>query len=325
MKKVLVTGGAGFIGSHIVDKYITDGWDVTVVDDLSTGKEENLNPGAKFYQISIVDEKLALVFKKDKFDLINHHAAQINVRLSIEKPEIDAKINILGTLNLLNKCLEAGVKNFIFASSGGAIYGEAQNLPVDEHYPKNPLSPYGIAKWTVESYLYFYKKVFGLNYVSLRYGNVYGPRQDPFGEAGVVAIFSNKMLKKNVPTIFGDGEQTRDYVFVGDVAEANLLATYKMKRLNCKDISSIDDLTYNIGTGGEESVNSLYQKLASITGFQSSPLHDDPKQGEVRRICLSPTKAKKELGWEPKISLEEGLSKTVNWTLSKFRQRLIPN
>ncbi len=318
MRKVLVTGGAGFIGSHIVDRYIKEGWDVTVVDDLSTGKKENLNSRAKFYQISIVDEKLALVFKKDKFDLINHHAAQINVRLSAEKPEVDAKINILGTLNLLDKCLKARVKDFIFASSGGAIYGEAQELPVDEYYPKNPLSPYGITKHTAELYLYFYKKVFGLNYISLRYANVYGPRQDPLGEAGVVAIFSNKMLKGNLPTIFGDGKQTRDYVFVDDVAEANLLATCKMKKLNCKDIFSSDDLAYNIGTGKEDSVDSLYQKLADITGFQKHPLYSDPKEGEVKRICLDPTKAKKELGWKIKTSFEEGLKQTVDWALQKF-------
>ncbi len=318
MRKVLVTGGAGFIGSHIVDRYIKEGWDVTVVDDLSTGKKENLNSRAKFYQISIVDEKLALVFKKDKFDLINHHAAQINVRLSAEKPEVDAKINILGTLNLLDKCLKARVKDFIFASSGGAIYGEAQELPVDEYYPKNPLSPYGIAKHTAELYLYFYKKVFGLNYVSLRYANVYGPRQDPLGEAGVVAIFSNKMLKGNLPTIFGDGKQTRDYVFVDDVAEANLLATCKMEKLNCKDIFFSDDLAYNIGTGKEDSVDSLYQKLADITGFQKHPLYSDPKEGEVKRICLDPTKAKKELGWKIKTSFEEGLKQTVYWALQKF-------
>ncbi len=307
MRKVLITGGAGFIGSHLVDRYIKEGWDVTVIDDLSTGKKENLNPQANFYQISIVDDKLIQVFKKDKFDLINHHAAQINVRLSTEKPEVDAKINILGTLNLLDKCIKARVKNFIFASSGGAIYGEAQSPPVDECYPKNPLSPYGIAKQTVELYLYFYKKVFGLNYISLRYANVYGPRQDPLGEAGVVAIFSNKMLEKNVPTIFGDGEQTRDYVFVDDVVEANILATCNMERLNCKDVLFSDELAYNIGTGREESVNALYQKLVSITKFQKHPRYDNPRKGEVRRICLDPAKAEKELGWESKVSFEEGL------------------
>ncbi len=318
MRKVLITGGAGFIGSHIVDRYIKEGWDVTVVDDFSTGKKENLNPRAKFYQTSIVDDKLTQIFKKDKFDLINHHAAQVNLRLSTEKPEVDAKINILGTLNLLDKCIKANVKNFIFASSGGAMYGETQNLPVDECYPKNPLSPYGIAKQTVELYLYFYKMVFGLNYVSLRYANVYGPRQDPLGEAGVVAIFSNKMLEKNMPTIFGDGEQTRDYVFIDDVVEANLLASCNIERLNCKDIFSADELAYNIGTGTEKSVNSLYQKLAAVTKFQKHPFYGDPKKGEVRRICLDSAKAKKELGWKPQVSFEEGLEQTVRWALQKF-------
>ncbi len=191
-------------------------------------------------------------------------------------------------------------------------------MPTKEIIAKSPLSPYGINKLALEFYLYFYKKVFGLNYISLRYANVYGPRQDPFGEAGVIAIFSSKMLKEKTPTIFGDGEQTRDYVFVEDVVEANLLATHKIEKINCKNIFSIDDLAYNISTDKETSVNSLYQKLATITEFQKPPFYDKPKKGEVRRICLNSGKAKKELSWEAKTPLEMGLKKTLKWFFPKI-------
>ncbi|MBC7188648.1 NAD-dependent epimerase/dehydratase family protein, partial [Candidatus Aerophobetes bacterium] len=263
MSKVLVTGGAGFIGSHVVEGYLEEGWEVVVIDNLSQGKVENINPRANFYKISLLDKKLSQIFKKEKFDLVNHHAAHINVRISVKKPLLDLRQNVAGTLNLLQNCVRFGVKNFIFISSGGAIYGEHLRLPVKENYSKRPISPYGIDKLTAEFYLFFYKKTFGLNYLSLRYANIYGPRQDPYGEAGVVAIFSNKMLRKERPAIFGDGTQTRDYVFVKDVVKANLLASYKIEKLNLQNISSIDDLAYNIGTGREESVNSLYEKLST--------------------------------------------------------------
>lgn len=313
MAKVLVTGGAGFIGSHVVDGYVKEGWEVTVVDNLSKGKKEYINPRANFYQIDILDNKIKQIFKKEKFDLVNHHAAQIEVRSSIKDPQLDTKINILGTLNILNMCKEYRVENFIFISSGGAIYGDPISLPVRETHPKTPLSPYGINKYTIELYLFFYKRVFGINYISLRYANVYGPRQDPFGEAGVIAIFSSKMLRGEVPTIFGDGEQTRDYVFVGDVVDANLKATKEIGKLNSSKISSPDDLAYNIGTGKEESVNSLYNRLANLTKFDDTPLYANPREGEVRRISLDSTKAKKELNWQAHLPLEEGLRKTVDF------------
>ncbi|UCG93795.1 MAG: SDR family NAD(P)-dependent oxidoreductase, partial [Candidatus Aerophobus sp.] len=193
MKKVLVTGGAGFIGSHVVDGYLQQGWKVVVVDNLSSGKKENLNEKAKFYQMDITDKRLDKIFAEEKFKLVNHHAAQIDVRVSVKKPMFDARVNILGTLNLLNNCMKHRVNNFVFISSGGVVYGEPLDLPVNEHYPKNPLSPYGVSKHTIEHYLHYYRETHGLNYLSLRYANVYGARQDPYGEAGVIAIFTQQM------------------------------------------------------------------------------------------------------------------------------------
>ena len=317
MKKVLVTGGAGFIGSHIVDGYVEEGYQVVVIDDLSRGKRENLNRKAKFYQIDINDEKIAGIFAKEKFDLVNHHAAQIDLRISVKKPLFDAKINILGTLNLLESCLKNKVKNFIFISSGGAIYGEPEDMPVDEYYPKNPLSPYAVAKHTIEHYLYYYRQTFALNYVALRYANVYGPRQDPFGEAGVIAIFSQRMLKKGRPTIFGDGEQLRDYIYIDEVIDINMLASQKIESLNEKRASSPDDLSYNVGTGTGSSVNFLYRALAKITDFSEEPIYAPGKKGDIRKIYLDTSKAKKELGWQAKLQLEDGLEKTVKW----FKER----
>jgi len=313
MKNVLVTGGAGFIGSHIVDGYLKEGYQVVVIDDLSRGKRENLNKKAKFYQIDINDEKISEIFTQEKFDLVNHHAAQIDLRISVKKPLLDARINILGTLNLLENCLKYKVKNFIFISSGGAIYGEPEDMPVNEYYPKNPLSPYAVAKHTIEHYLYYYRQTFALNYVALRYANVYGPRQDPFGEAGVIAIFSQRMLKKGRPTIFGDGEQLRDYIYIDEVVDINMLASQKIESLNEKKASSPDDLSYNIGTGKGNSVNFLYRTLAKITNFQEKPIYAPGKKGDIRKIYLDTSKAKKELDWQAKLQLEDGLEKTVKW------------
>lgn len=319
MKSVLVTGGAGFIGSHIVDRYIKEGWKVTVVDNLSQGKKENLNPRAKFYKIDIRDKKLSEVFAREKFDIVNHHAAQINVRKSVENSLFDAEINILGTLNLLNNCMKWGVNKFIFISSGGAIYGECSQLPVNEYHLKNPFSPYGISKHTLEHYLYYYKENLGLNFVSLRYANIYGPRQDPLGEAGVISIFTQKMLNGEKPSIFGDGEQLRDYLYVEEAVEVNWLVSNLIEEINQKKIKSPDDLAYNVGTGKGISVNSLYKSLSKLTNFRENPIYVPPRKGEIRKIYLDPQKVKKELNWESKINLEEGLIKTIEWfkTLNK--------
>jgi UDP-glucose 4-epimerase len=300
--KILVTGGAGFIGSHLVDRLIKENYQVIVVDNLSTGKKENLNPKAQFYQLDILDPKLSEVFQKEKPEVVFHYAAQIDVRKSVKNPLEDAKINILGSLNLLENCKRFKVKKFIFASSGGAIYGQADIVPTPESYPAWPLSPYGVAKLTIEKYLNYYYKVFGLPYTSLRLANVYGPRQNPEGEAGVVAIFCHKLLKGEQPVINGDGTQTRDYVFVDDVVEANLLALEKDK----VDI-------FNVGTAKETSVNEIFQRLKRITGAGIEGIHGPAKQGEQKRSCLDFSKIKKELDWQPNYSLEQGLEKTVNY------------
>lgn len=318
MKKVLVTGGAGFIGSHVVDGYLEQGRKVVVVDDLSSGKKENLNEKTKFYQMDITDKRLDKIFAEEKFKLVNHHAAQIDVRVSVKKPMFDAGVNILGTLNLLNNCIKHRVNNFVFISSGGVVYGEPLDLPVNEHYPKNPLSPYGVSKHTIEHYLHYYRKTYGLNYLSLRYANVYGARQDPYGEAGVIAIFTQQMLRGKRPKIFGDGEQLRDYIHVSEVVNVHLLASQKIESLNERKPSSPDDLAYNVGTGKGSSVNLLYQLLAEIIGFKVQPIYAPERKGEIRRIFLNTDKAKKELDWQPQLNLREGLGKTVGW----FRENI---
>ena len=318
MKRVLVTGGAGFIGSQLAERYLREGWKVVVVDNLSTGKRKNIHKKVRFYQMDIRDKKLSEVFLKEELDLVNHHAAQINVRISVERPSFDAEVNILGTLNLLNNCIKHRVNNFIFASSGGAIYGEPEDLPVNEYSQKNPLSPYGISKHVVEHYLYYCKQNFGLNYISLRYGNVYGPRQDPYGEAGVISIFAQKMLSGKRPSIFGDGEQLRDYIYVDEVVDVNMLVSEKMEEINKKDVTSPDDLAYNIGTGRGSSVNLLYKLLCDATGFKEDPIYAPPRKGEVKRIYLDTTKTKKEINWQSKITLSEGLTKTVEWFRDSF-------
>jgi len=298
--KVLVTGGAGFIGSHIVDVLIKEGHGVVVVDDLSTGRKENINPEAKFYRLDIQDPSLEDIFKRERPDCVSHQAAQIDVRRSVANPILDARINILGTINLLENCVSYKVKRVVFASSGGAIYGEQEVFPAPETHPLRPVSPYGITKLTVEHYLHYYRITYGLEYVSLRYANVYGPRQDPFGEAGVVAIFIQRMLSGDQPVINGDGEQTRDFVYVEDVARANLLALSNNTKENI----------FNIGTGIETSVRQIFYLLREIINPSVREVHGPPKSGEQRRSVIDSSRAKEVLYWEPKTTLIEGLKKT---------------
>lgn len=302
--KIIVTGGAGFIGSHVTDRYIAAGHQVVVVDNLTTGKMANLNPKVRFYQSDIRDPGMEEIFANEKPDVVNHHAAQIDVRKSVQDPVFDAGVNILGMLNLLEKAIRHGVKRFIFASSGGAMYGDQPEnaAPADEETPLRPISPYGVAKATGELYLHYYKIVHGLDYVALRYGNVYGPRQDPFGEAGVVAIFTEKLLADGQPVINGDGLQTRDYVYVEDVAAANLLALHPRA-----------SGSFNIGTGLEKNVNELFRGLLQIMGKSASEVHGPAKPGEQRRSVLNDTRAQTDLGWQAKVSFEEGLRRTVEY------------
>ena len=300
--KILVTGGAGFIGSQVADAYIENGNEVVIVDNLSTGRKENINPDAKFINIDITDKKIRQLFKEEKFDVVNHHAAQIDVRKSVADPIYDASINIIGTINILEHCVKEGVKKTIFASTGGAVYGEQKYFPADENHPVNPVSPYGITKLSIEKYLNFYQVEYGLNYTILRYANVYGPRQNPLGEAGVVAIFTNKLLQAEQPIINGDGSQTRDYVFVEDVVKANLL----ILKDNTSNI-------YNIGTGSETNVNELYKILNELTGSKSDKKHGPAAKGEQLRSVISSEKIFKELSWKPSTSLNEGLKRTVDY------------
>jgi len=302
--RILVTGGAGFIGSHVADRYINDGHRVIVVDNLTTGKLEHLNPRVQFYQLDIRDQGMEEIFAREKPEVVNHHAAQIDVRKSVMDPLFDAGVNILGMLHLLEKALKHGVSRFLFASSGGAIYGDQpeNDEPASEELPFRPMSPYGVAKATGELYLNYYKIVYGLEYVALRYGNVYGPRQDPFGEAGVVAIFTEKLLADGQPLINGDGLQTRDYVYVEDVAEANALALHPK-------VSG----AFNIGTGVEKNVNELFLNLANVTGKSAREVHGPAKPGEQRRSVLNCARARTGLSWKAQVSFEEGLRRTVEY------------
>jgi len=300
--KILVTGGAGFIGSHIVDLLIEKGYEVVVVDNLVNGKKENVNSKARFIEADMNSPELIKIFEKEKPDTVCHQAAQVSVRKSIQDPIYDAKENIIGTINILNCCIKTKVKKFVYASSGGARYGEPVKLPCNESHPIKPLCPYGISKHTAEYYVEFYSKLHGLDYNILAYSNVYGPRQDPEGEAGVISIFMGKILNNEKCEIFGDGEQTRDYVYVGDVAEANLLALEKETKSK----------NFNIGTGKETSVNELFAKIKKVIG-KGEAVHVDPIPGEVRRIYLDISLAEKELGWQPRVDLDKGLKQTAEW------------
>ena len=300
--KILVTGGAGFIASQIADALIEQDNEIFILDNLSTGFEKNINPKAKFIKADICDKNLSELFEKEKFDVVNHHAAQMDVRKSVADPAFDANTNILGTINLLQNCVRTKVKKFMFSSTGGAIYGEQNYFPADENHPVSPLSPYGISKLAVEKYLFFYKAQYNLNYTVLRYANIYGPRQNPFGEAGVVAIFTSKLLKSVQPIINGNGLQTRDYVFVGDVVKANLLSI--------KDDQS--DI-YNVGTGKETNVNELFLILNKNIGNGQVEKHGPAAPGEQLRSVISSDKIFKHFGWRPSTTLEEGLQKTIEY------------
>jgi len=294
--KILVTGGAGFIGSHIVDRFVQLGHKAAVVDNLSTGREENLNPKAAFFRKDILDEDLGGVFDEFAPDVVCHHAAQVNVRRSVDDPAFDARVNVLGSINVFRRAVEAGCRKVIYSSSGGACYGDPPNIPAKEDTPVRPLCPYGASKYAAEKYLELYGALYDLPYTILRYANVYGPRQDPHGEAGVVAVFSELMLDGRQPQIFGDGSKTRDYVFVEDIAEANVLA-----------LDSGDGMACNIGTGRETTDDEIFFAIRDALGLDVEPAHVALRKGEVRRIALDATLARKELGWTPKVELEEGM------------------
>ncbi len=305
--KVLVTGGAGFIGSHLVDRLVMEGHEAVIVDNLVTGKRRNINRAARFYKMDIQSWRLERVFRNERPNVVMHLAAQMDVRKSVEDPMFDAQVNVLGTLNVLQQAVKHGVRKVIFSSSGGAIYGEQEIYPAPETHALKPLSPYGLSKLCGEQYLSYYQRVSGLQAVSLRYANVYGPRQDPEGEAGVVAIFIQKMLNNEQAVINGNGRQTRDFVFVDDVVEANLAM-----------MGQETQGTYNVGTGVETSVNDLFRILVQHTGSNSKELHGPAKKGEQARSVIDSTKLRHEVSWEPKADLSEGLKKTVEY----FRDRL---
>lgn len=311
MTKILITGGAGFIGSHAVDVFIEKGYEVIILDDLSTGRESNLNPRAKFYKLDIRDPKIREIFAVERPDYISHHAAQMDVRRSVAQPLFDADVNILGSINLIECAKEFEVKHFVYISTGGAVYGEPEKLPCDESHPINPICQYGASKHTVEHYLFMYNVNYGLNYTVLRYPNVFGPRQDPHGEAGVVAIFTGKMMAGEPVTINGDGEQTRDFVYVGDCAYANYLAV------------TVDHQPgiYNLGWGRPTSVNNIFNTLAKVTNYPHPANYGPAKVGETRHIYLDASKAKSDLGWFPTLTLEEGLTRTVAYF--KERERVV--
>ena len=299
--RVLVTGGAGFIGSHVVDALIARGDAVTVVDDLSGGNMANVNPEARLERLDIRSIEVGDLVRAQRPDAIVHHAAQVSVSRSVRDPQLDADVNIAGALSLIAAAAEVGSR-FVYASSGGAMYGEAEVIPTPETHPATPSSPYGISKFAGELYLRSFSILNGLSYVSLRYSNVYGPRQNAHGEAGVVALFTTAMLEGRQPTIHGDGIDTRDYVFVEDVVRANLLA-----------LESGTSGGFNVGTGRESSVNDLFRLLCALADSEAQEHHGPPRAGDLHRSCLDISLIGQALGWRPQFSLEDGLGKTVAW------------
>jgi UDP-glucose 4-epimerase len=299
-KRILVTGGAGFIASHVAEHLVASGHDLVVVDNLSLGKREYVPAAAQFYPFDIKSRETAELIRRWRPQVIVHHAAQMSVQVSVQDPIFDAQENILGSLNLFQAAAQAGVEKIIFASTGGAIYGDDAPLPAREEDRPRPEAPYGIAKLAVEHYLHFYQREHGIIPIALRYANVYGPRQNGLGEAGVVAIFIEKFLAGEQPRINGDGLQTRDFVFVGDIVAANLLA-----------LSYPKAGAFNIGTGQETDILTIYLKLQELLGSPLGPVHGPAKPGEQRRSVLDSSRAQSELGWQPRISLSEGLAQTV--------------
>jgi UDP-glucose 4-epimerase len=316
--KILVTGGAGFIGSHLVDAYLEDGHRVYVLDNLVSGDPAHLNPGAEFVRMDIADPAGGEWIREQRFDLVNHHAAQVDVRVAVRDPVSDARANILGSLNVIDAAAQSGVKRLIFASSGGAVYGEVDeaDLPAPENHPINPVSPYGAAKHAVEHYLFYFGKTFGLSYAVLRYGNVYGERQGKKGEAGVVSIFARQMLRGKGVTVFGNGEQLRDYVYVKDVVEANRVVSDLSRTL--PEAKGFNDPAYNIGTGRGTSVNRLFELLEAEIRSGIRPDHAPERPGEIFKTFIDCTKAREELGWSARTDFASGAAATAAW----FRDNL---
>ena len=300
-RRILVTGGAGFVGSHLVDKLVVQGHSVTVIDDLSSGKLYRVNKDVTFYHTSITSPTIPEIIRQDKPEVIFHHAASASVAKSVRDPVFDASTNINGTLRIIEASKDIGVDMLVFASTGGALYGEPKTLPCTEDHAKNPLSPYGVSKLVGEQYLHLYNRIYGLKSTCLRYGNVYGPRQDPMGESGVVAIFSRLMIDGRQPKIHGSGDQEKDYVFIDDVVGANIIA-----------MESGVGGTYNIGSGIGTSVNKIFESLAHILEYSWRPTHGPERSGDVSKIILDISKARQILGWNPRISLEDGLSRTID-------------
>jgi UDP-glucose 4-epimerase len=307
--RILVTGGAGFIGSHTVDALVATGsHEVSVVDNLSAGKRDQINPGTRFHQADIRDAaEVGRIIGEERPEVIVHFAAQMDVRRSVADPAFDAQVNLVGFLNLMEAARQHGLRRVVFSSTGGAIYGEQDTFPADESHPCRPVSPYGVAKFSTESYLFFYKAQYGIDYAAMRYANVYGPRQDPHGEAGVVAIFCGRLLEDKPVTIFGDGKQTRDYVYVGDVVRANVAA-----------VTASATGPINVGTGIETDVNQLYRALAAAAGSDRPPTYAPARLGEQSRSVIAAARAKRELGWSPQVTIEEGLRRTYDF----FKERV---
>jgi UDP-glucose 4-epimerase len=309
-RTALVTGGAGFIGSHVADLLVNEGYAVTVMDDLTSGNRDQVPDAAHFHQIDITSPEAAAVVREGRFDVICHLAAQIDVRKSVADPAYDARVNIGGTLNLLESVRSSGkATRFVFSSTGGAVYGDLVTLPTEEAAAKDPQSPYGSAKLSTEYYMGYYARVHGLDTVALRYSNVYGPRQDPHGEAGVVAIFCGRLLDGTALTVFGDGTQTRDYVYVGDVARANALAA----RAVLPAATTLDSRAFNIGTSVETNVLELAETLMRVAGSDAEVRHAAARPGEQLRSAVHIGRAARTLGWRPAVALSEGLQRTFEW------------